>query len=1607
MIGDLLESLGALLEGAALGIVALDQAGRIALANRTLEAMFGYAPGELSGQPLELLLPEHQRAAHVAHHGAYRVAPQPSVMGHGRALHGRRKDGQLIPVEARLSRLAHDGQLIPVAFVTDITERKRAEAALQASEALNRGVLDSLTANIAVLDRNGTIIAVNDAWRRFERENSGPSQPHIGVGVSYLAACRAAADMGDDDARQTLAGIEAVLSGAAEQFTLEYPCHSPEAQRWFVMRATPLEDRRGVVVAHENITDRKQFEAGLHASEQRFRSYFELGLIGTAITSSTKGMLEVNDRCCAILGYEREELLLLSWAELTYPDDLAADVLQFNQALAGEIDGYEIDKRWVRKDGRVIDTTISVKCVRRVDGSVDYFVALLKDITDRKRAEAALRESEQRFRATFEQAAIGVALVAPSGSWLSVNQRLCKITGYTRDDLLGCTFQDLTHPDDLEINLANLREMLAGDLLTYTTEKRYVRRDGSLIWVNLTVSLVRDDEGAPSYFIAVVEDISERRQADQARARLAAIVDSSEDAIIGKALDGTILSWNAGAERIFGYTAVEAIGRTIELLIPADRQDEEASILARIRAGERVAHFESVRVRKDGQPIDVALTISPIRDADGRITGVSKIIRDITERKRADQALRRQTAFTHLLQTVAVAANQSKALEDALQIAVDAICMHIGWPVGHVYLAQEGRRHVLVSTDIWHLGEQHTIFRRITEALEFAASDDLPAQVLLSGKPEWVTDLATTSGSPRTKLISDIGVRAGFAFPVVVGAEVAAVLEFFSPDPSEPDRALLDVMAHVGAQLGRVVERARASEAMRASEERYRLIADNTTDLIHILDPESCFVYVSPSHKQVLGYEPHELIGVPSAALAHPDDRAAQDERWRGLVSTAGVGRATFRIRHADGSWRWIEESVATTQWQGANYLVGVARDISESRQAEQALREAEAKYRTLVEQIPAIIYTAEIDGTSSTRYVSPQIETILGFTPEEWMADPDLWLAQVVPDDRAGLLNAVNLLHTSTTPVSSEYRSLTRDGRVIWMQDAATIVRDDTGRPLFMQGISLDITERKQAEEALRESEAKYRTLARNFPNGAVMLFDSDLRYTIADGAGLADIGGDSREGIVGRTIWEIHPPELCAALEPRYLAALAGRPLIHEQSYNGHTYVFYILPVRAERGQVIAGMVMTQDITERKRIERALVEERALLAQRVAERTADLSSANAELARTARLKDEFLASMSHELRTPLNAVLGLSEALGEEAYGTLNGEQGRALRMIEESGRHLLELINDILDLAKIGAGKLELEVEPVEAAAICHASLRLIKQAAHKKRLTVESSIEPATAGLLADARRLKQVLVNLLSNAVKFTPEGGTIGLEVRGDEEQHRLSFTVWDTGIGIAAEHFERLFQPFVQLDSRLARQYEGTGLGLALVYRMVEMHGGSISVSSEVGAGSRFTVSLPWQDTHAPAGSGAAAPPLAAAAGAGAYGDRAAAPTILLAEDSEVNIAMIRDYLAKLGYQVIVARNGAEAIDRARESLPDLILMDVQMPGMDGLEAMRHIRADAGLAEIPIIALTALAMPGDRERCIAAGANDYLRKPIGLRSLVGTIESYLVRAEPSRGARP
>lgn len=648
--------------------------------------------------------------------------------------------------------------------------------------------------------------------------------------------------------------------------------------------------------------------------------------------------------------------------------------------------------------------------------------------------------------------------------------------------------------------------------------------------------------------------------------------------------------------------------------------------------------------------------------------------------------------------------------------------------------------------------------------------------------------------------------------------------------------------------------------------------------------------------------------------------------------------------------------------------------------------RTSERRYRLLFENVPVGIGISAPNGT-----ILSGNDTLVRTLGYRNTTEVEQHLGEIIDTETLERLH--HRWHTQGELRAVTVTAKRRDGTTRSLR--ITAQPTDLGTEATILVVVEDVTEHMTAIAALRESQEMYRALADNATD-AIMRFNRDLRPLYVNPA-VSKLFKRTPTDLLDGVSDELNFPKELHAFWAGRVREVFERGIALSETYvyqNGQerTYIEWrLVPEFSAQGQVETVLATARDITEQRQAEEQVAQERKALAEKFEARTAELRMANAELARAARLKDEFLANMSHELRTPLTVILTFTEILRSGLYGKLDARQERPLQAIEESGKHLLSLITDILDVSKIEAGKLELDISNVPIASVCRASVQLIEAQAKKKQLSVAVDLDPNITHIRADERRLKQILVNLLGNAVKFTPSEGAIGLNVSGDVETQTVRFVVWDTGIGIAEQDMGRLFQPFVQIDSSLTRHYQGTGLGLALVRRLTDLHNGTIAVESEVGKGSRFEVSLPWIEAAAGAKNGATLEEKTAT-----QSQNTTSARILIVEDNYSAVKPVSKFLTSLGYGVIEARDGAEAIHYAIEEQPDVILMDIQMPVMDGFEATRRIRANALTAEIPIIALTALAMPGDCERSLAAGANAYVSKPLKLKDLAEVIESQL-----------
>jgi PAS domain S-box-containing protein len=800
-----------------------------------------------------------------------------------------------------------------------------------------------------------------------------------------------------------------------------------------------------------------------------------------------------------------------------------------------------------------------------------------------------------------------------------------------------------------------------------------------------------------------------------------------------------------------------------------------------------------------------------------------------------------------------------------------------------------------------------------------------------------------------------------------------------------------------------LVERQQSEARLLKSEAHQHAILSALPDMIIRINREGLYseFIASPSFP-VLGVAA-DLVGTNLSETLPPDLVQQRMEYIQLTLQTNSIQiyEQTLCINGKDQ----IEE-VRIVPYSEDEVLL-LVRDISEQhfaqrdrQQAEMALAASEAKSRAILSMIPELMFRVGRDLVYREFITQPKDFAMA----LQNVNSTGRSMLEILPADIAER-HISYLQKALQTGELQFYEHKIQDGDRFYDEEVR-VIKINEDEVLFM---IRDISDRKRAEASLARELSRSKMLFNTSLDG---LFVLDLQGKVIEvNQSFADMLGYQIDEIMRLSIYDIDARWTEEELNRGVEEFSQDKRVKFETSHRRKDGSLCTVEISASSvdwaGETVQ-FAICRDITVRKQAELQLLQLNQSLENKVKKRTADLQQTNEELLRSTRLKDEFLANMSHELRTPLNAILGMTEGLQEQVYGDLNERQLQALNTVERSGSHLLELINDILDLAKIEAGQLELECTYTSINLLCQSSMAFIKQQALQKGIQLNTQIPLNLPSLLVDERRMRQVLINLLNNAVKFTPKGGRINLEVTqsppelppdlatGDRpSQQYLRISVSDTGIGISPENIKKLFQPFIQIDSALNRQYEGTGLGLALVKRIVELHGGRVGLTSELGVGSCFTVDLPHDCSSEIVVSNRPKTTQSLDAPITNKND-IQSPLILLVEDNEANIITTVSYLEAKHYRVLLAKNGQEAIAIAKAHQPDIILMDIQMPTMDGIEATRQIRLDPNLVDIPIIAMTALAMSGDRDRCLAAGANEYVSKPLKLKQLVTTIQSLL-----------
>ncbi|NJD34176.1 MAG: PAS domain S-box protein [Betaproteobacteria bacterium] len=792
-------------------------------------------------------------------------------------------------------------------------------------------------------------------------------------------------------------------------------------------------------------------------------------------------------------------------------------------------------------------------------------------------------------------------------------------------------------------------------------------------------------------------------------------------------------------------------------------------------------------------------------------------------------------------------------------------------------------------------------------------------------------------------------------------------------------------------------ELASSNLALREQEDFFRLIAENVGDFIAVLDLEGTRIYYSPSYQQFIGAAT-DLRGTDSFAEIHPEDRERVQRIFRETVLT-GVGQQIeYRFQRADGSIREMESRggvIRDSEGRVARVVV-VSHDVTDRRRDDEKLRENEEKLRGLYELSPLGIALTDMAG----RYVefNDAFRRICGYPAEElkaldyWTLTPKKYAEQEAQQleslERSGHYG----------PYEKEYRR--KDGSLVPLRLNGMIVTDRKGQR-YIWSIVEDISESRQLEKAMAESEQRMELALAGADLG---LWDFDVpsgQFTYNPRL-LAMVGLAPGELAVNAAnfVSLLHADDAPRFLSDFY-AQLRGETPILEAEYrfrhkDGH-WIWILtrgkVVERDDRGRALRMTGTNLDVTARKEAEAEVRRLNIDLEARVLTRTAELKTANqllvqakmeADAANVA--KSAFLANMSHEIRTPMNGIIGMAHVLRREG---VSPGQAKRLDTIDASAHHLLSVINDILDLSKIEAGKFTLTEAPVVVSSLMANVVSILSERARTKGidLRIEAAHLP---NLVGDPTRLQQAVLNYATNAVKFTDQG-TVTLRTLKQEETAgsvRVRFEVEDTGIGIPHETLPRLFKAFEQADNSMNRKYGGTGLGLAINRRLADLMGGEVGAESTPGVGSTFWFTVPLKKS-----SEATAAPTPTVVNAEAeIRQRYSSQRILVVDDEPINLEVARMQLEAADLVVDTAEDGAEAIALLRNNSYAAILMDMQMPRVDGLEATRQIREMPGYLETPIIAMTANAFVEDRARCFEAGMNDFLVKPFSPDELFATL---------------
>lgn len=1257
-----------------------------------------------------------------------------------------------------------------------------------------------------------------------------------------------------------------------------------------------------------------------------------------------------------MFGYTDEEAVGRPGTDWIHPD--YHSIVKCHLRSGNDADPYEVVA--LRKDGSSFVCEIQAR-MADVDGRA-IRITSLRDISARKKAEAALVKSEHKWRhILINSPQMGISL-DPQGKIIFANDHFLELTGWQRDEVIGKDWFETFIHESIRDEIGSVFKTVMAQKHEHgfsNYENDILHRNGGHLTIAWSNVLTLDVNGYVEDVTCLGVDLTQRRRAEKAiresEERFRLLAENARDLIYRMAVpDGVYEYVSPASQGILGYSPEEFISNPmlIRNLIHQDWREYLEENWKLVCDGRGLDSFEFKIIHKNGEEHWLSQRNVYLKDDSGKVYAMEGIVTDITERKHAEEKAHQAEAFL-------TAAMDRSPAGIAIAEAPSGKLKYVNKAALGIRGGAEAELVDGVSVDeyvqswqILHFDGTPYETEEVPLARAILFGETCDRQFILR-RPDQEERIVWAHAAP---IYSDSG-------------ELIAGIVVF------PD----------------ITDLKKVEIALKDSEERLKLAAESGGLGLWDWRVDLDRAIVSDQWLKIKGLtrEKFEKLNIEHwHQNIHPEDiDRATALLERHLNGEIAHFECEYRFNRPGHGWYW-EQAAARVIERDSNgkpiRMLGYHQDISDRKQAELRLQESENRFQLAMNASQDGLFDWNL--VTNEIYYSPGWKKMLGYEDDELPNDFSVWETATDPEDvKRSWTMLQELINKQRDRFEIEFKMKHKDDHWVDILSRATAVFDESGTAVRIVGTHVDITERKCAAEALRKSEA---TLLKVFEILPIGLWFADKTGKLLRGnpAGQRIWGAEPKVGMEEYGVFtarrypsgeELKSDEWALAKSILHGATIVDE-MLEIDAFDGVKRIIlnYTAPLKGGENNIEGAIVVNNDITDLIRTQEALHK----------------AKEHAEAANMA--KSEFLANMSHEIRTPLSGLMGMLQLLKMTNQDT---EQGEYTEQALQSSRRLLRLLSDILDIAKVEAGKLSLVLEPLDFQDVIDSVVQLFSPVAMEKQVDLKVHINPEIPStLLGDAARLQQVLSNLVGNAIKFTSMGhvdiNAHPLSPRKQDEYHVL-FSVSDTGIGMSDELVEKLFVPFTQGEQNYKRSFQGAGLGLSISKRLVELMGGNMAVESEEGVGSTLYFCIRFK--RAEHGSTARS----------IEGKRAelTGRKVVVVDDDETSKFIALKCLEKAGHQVVAVEDGEQALAVLKEEPFDLVLMDVQMPVLDGVEATNAIRrGDAGQEnkDIPIIAMTAYAMTGDKEKLLEAGMNGYVAKPVEIEELQKVMSHVLEKID-------